>query len=289
VDAWLQDTGRVLAWTGESAPIEALYQVSDVTDRIQKLNAAVEMYLAEKLAECFPYKQAPKGIRLFHIRGQRFQLPGFRGNRQFLRDLLATVETSINSKVKDRLEQLQARKKHILAIFPEADNKSLRDSLVRELNQIDSQIESAESGKTDYAAQDRDLLKQLMQVWRDSRRAREIAEPQARRSALRELISQIRLSFRKVQRGTRVVSVLDEVEITPNLGDPACLSPKDGNRCWVIPTTPSAKVPKNGSAAFIPATSTGCGRKLRNTSRAAPTSSRPSIGWSTMTAAIAGS
>ena len=91
--------------------------------------------------------------------------------------------------------KLEARKAHLLSIFPEAQNKSLRETLVRELNTLDSQIELAQGGVTDYAKQHKELIVQLHEMWRASKRARTIEAPQARRKALRELIMEIRCKF----------------------------------------------------------------------------------------------
>jgi hypothetical protein len=114
----------------------------------------------------------------------------------------------------------EARKAHLLSIFPEAQNKSLREALVRELNTLDSQIVLAHEGETDYAKQHRELLVQLHEIYRCSRRARTTAVPQARRKALQELIAEIRCKFVQVIMGKkRLVSRLSVLSIIPELGD----------------------------------------------------------------------
>ena len=66
-----------------------------------------------------------------------------------------------------------ARKAHLLAIFPDADNQDLRISIVKELNNIDSQLKR---GKTDYDHQYRALIKQLHKVYQSCKRVRVLVD-----------------------------------------------------------------------------------------------------------------
>ena len=78
------------------------------------------------------------------------------------------------------IAKLEARKSHLLNIYPEADNKSLRESLLREINAIDSRIDLAMQGVTDYAKSHRELIAQLHEMWRASKLARNVNVPLAR-------------------------------------------------------------------------------------------------------------
>jgi Recombinase zinc beta ribbon domain len=67
VDAWLEETGQTLAWTGTSDPVTSLYKISDINDRMRSLMVIVEHYLADKLSLAFPYKSTSDGARIFEI------------------------------------------------------------------------------------------------------------------------------------------------------------------------------------------------------------------------------
>ncbi|MBV8129384.1 MAG: zinc ribbon domain-containing protein [Planctomycetaceae bacterium] len=199
VDSWLEETGQTLAWTGEATPVTSLYKTRDINDRMRSLMVIIEHYLADKLSQAFSYEDLSDGGRSFEIETidgvHEFTLPGYDGDPSFLQNLLGTVEASENASMRSSIVKLEARKAHLLSIFPEAQNKSLRETLVRELNTLDSQIELAQGGVTDYAKQHKELIVQLHEMWRASKRARTIEAPQARRKALRELIMEIRCKF----------------------------------------------------------------------------------------------
>ena len=159
VDNWLEETGQTLAWTGKIDPVTSLYKTRDINDRMRSLMVVVEHYLADKLSSAFPYEEQSDGSRVFEIPGQeiietiesteahdvihRFRLPGYDGDPSFLQNLLGAVEASENASQTTQVAAWQARKAHLLSIFPEAQNKSLREALVREINTLDSQIELA--------------------------------------------------------------------------------------------------------------------------------------------------
>lgn len=150
----------------------------------------------------------------------RFRLPGYDGDPAFLQNLLGAVEASENASTLSSIVRLEARKLHILSIFPEALNKSLRDSLVRELNILDSQIELARRGVTDYTSKHRELIVQLHEIYRQSKTARTTSQPQAKRKALLKLVTEIRCKFVKSIWGRRrVVYKLAVISIIPEVGD----------------------------------------------------------------------
>ena len=109
----------------------------------------------------------------------RIRLPGYDGDPSYLQDLLGTVEASANVSQTAQVAAWEARKLHLLNIYPEADNKSLREHLLREINTIDSQIDLARQGVTDYAKQHRELMVQLYEMWRASKHARNMKVPLA--------------------------------------------------------------------------------------------------------------
>ena len=253
VDTWLEETGQTLAWTSTSEPVASLYKIRDINDRMRSLMVAVEHYLAVKLGLAFPYEEQSDGSRVFEIPGleivetmestgahdviHRFRLPGYDGDPCFLQNLLGAVEASENASQTTRVAAWQARKAHLLSIFPEAQNQSLREALVRELNTLDSQIQLAQEGVTDYAKQHRELIVQLHEIWRASKRARTTSVPLARRKALRELIAEIRCKFVQVIMGKkRLVSRLSEISIIPELGDAYVRSTGIRIASWI--TTP---------------------------------------------------
>ena len=236
VNSWLEETNQTLAWTDTSDPITSLYKTSDINNRSMSLLAIVEHYLADKLAQVFPYDLQSDGSRIFEIPGQeivetaddteivdttnRIRLLGYDGSPSYLQELLGTVEASVNAGLVTQIAAWEARKLHLLNIYPEADNKSLRERLLREINAIDSQIDLARQGVTDYAMQHRELIAQLHEMWRASKHARDVKIPLARRKALMTLIAEIRCKFVRVVKGkTRLVSVLGEISIIPEIGD----------------------------------------------------------------------
>ncbi len=279
VDAWLEETGQTLAWTSTSEPVASLYKVRDINDRMRSLMVAVEHFLAVKLGSAFPFEEQSDGSRVFEIPGleivetaestgahdviHRFRLPGYDGDPSFLQNLLGAVEASENASQTTRVAAWQARKAHLLSIFPEAQNQSLREALVRELNTLDSQIVLAQEGVTDYAKQHRELLVQLHEIYRCSRRARTIEVPQARRKALQELIAEIRCKFVQVIMGKkRLVSRLSVLSIIPELGDAYVRSP--GHRAFGTvpashPAQPSHRKHCREPAAGYPAGSNSKG------------------------------
>ena len=241
VDNWLKETGVTLAWTDKTDPVTSLYKISDINDRMRSLMVIVELYLADKLSLAFPYECSSDGGRSFEIETvdgvHGFTLPGYSGDPSFLQNLLGAVEASENASQTTRVAAWEARKAHLLSIFPEAQNKGLREALVRELNTLDSQIELAAEGVTDYAKQHRELIVQLHEMWRCSKRARTIEVPQARRKALASLITEIRCKFVQVVIGKkRLVSRLSEISIIPELGDAYVRSTGIRIASWI--TTP---------------------------------------------------
>lgn len=196
----------------------------------------VEHYLADKLSRAFHYEEQSDGSKIFSIPASEINetsegpeaidvthkviLPGYDGDPSFLQNLLGAVEASENKTLISQAITWEARKSHLLSIFPEAQNKSLREALVREINALDSQIELARSGTTDYAKQHRELIVQLHEMWRASKHARATEAPQARRKALGALIAEIRCKFvQQVKGEKRLVSVLSEISIIPEIGD----------------------------------------------------------------------
>ena len=156
VNSWLEETGNILAWTVKPDPIVSLYKTAPISDRIKLLMVIVEHYLADKLSQIFPCEVQSDGSRIFEIPGQeiidtaedteiidvvrRVVLPGYDGDPSYLQELLGTVEASVNANTLSNIAKLEARKSHLLNIYPEADNRSLREHLLREINSIDSQI-----------------------------------------------------------------------------------------------------------------------------------------------------
>ena len=210
VDKWLKQTCNTLAWTTEKSPVTSLYTTSSINERHRSLMVLIEQYLADKLAQVFSYTVDDSDRMVFEIPDthvietsegtetyetiNRVRLPGYDGSPGYLQDLLGTIEASVNSSQTAQVAAWEARKAHLMNIFPDAQNKSLRDSLVKELNILDSQIELARSSRTDYASQHRELIVQLHEIWRDSKRALTIEAPQARRKAIMKLISEIKCS-----------------------------------------------------------------------------------------------
>ena len=125
------------------------------------------------------------------------------------------VSIKLPPKISDGQE---SRKSHILRIYPEALNKSLRDSLVQELNTIDSQLETAGRGVTDYTRQHRNLLIALHEIYRDIKVAITTTVPRARRIALMGSIAQIRCKFVQMVTPTSSRSRLESVTVIPNTG-----------------------------------------------------------------------
>ena len=235
VNSWLEETGNVLAWTDNSNPIASLYKTSGISDRFRSLMVVVEHYLADKLSQVFSYEEHD-GAKVFEIPGQeiietvesieihnvihRFKLPGYDGDPSVLQNLLGAIEASENASQVTQIADWEAQKLHLLNIFPEAQNKSLRESLVRKINILDSQIVLARNGLTDYAKQHRELIVQLHEMWRASKHARTTEVPQARRKALLKLISEIRCKFvQEIKGKTFLVSKLSVISIIPEVGD----------------------------------------------------------------------
>ncbi len=234
VEDWLVSTGTVLEWCTEGDPVTSLYkQVRLVNDRSSKLRMIIENYLADKLATVFPFEEHD-GARYFEIGGQeivetaegteiipithKFSLPGYTGDPGVLQELLSLVESNLNSSGSSQRAALESRKSHILRIFPEALNKSLRDSLVLELNHIDSQLEAVGRGVTDYSRQHRNLLRTLHGVYRDIKIARTVTAPSARRAALMGVVRFIRCMFVQKIVGSSSRSCLVSVTVIPNTG-----------------------------------------------------------------------
>ena len=231
VEDWLESTGQVLEWTTDTTPVTSLYKIRLVNDRHRALRKVVENYLSVKLSQVFPFEEHD-GARRFEIPGQeivetaegtdivpithRFSLPGYIGDPGVLCDLLSAVESSENNIGSSQRTALESRKSHILRIFPEALNKSLRDSLVQELNTIDSQLEMA--GVTDYAKQHRNLLIALHEVYGDIKVARTVTVPQARRNVLMGVIREIRCKFVQKTMIASSRSCLESVTVIPNTG-----------------------------------------------------------------------
>lgn len=234
VDKWLKETCNTLAWTVEKSPVTSLYTTSSINTKHKALMVVIEQYLADKLAQLFSYTVDEDNRKVFEIPDTHVietsegtetivttilvRLPGYTGDPSYLTDLLGTVEAGVNNSQTAQVATWEARKAHLLNIFPDALNKSLRDSLVVELNSLDCQIDKARSGVTDYASQHRELLTQLHDIWRDSKRAMNVKIPEARRSALLKLISEIRCKFVQVVLKARTVSRLVEVTIVPVVG-----------------------------------------------------------------------
>ncbi|MGZ3356430.1 MAG: hypothetical protein ACXVBO_16435, partial [Isosphaeraceae bacterium] len=150
----------------------------------------------------------------------RFKLPGYDGDPSVLQNLLGAIEASENASQVTQIADWEAQKLHLLNIFPEAQNKSLRESLVRKINILDSQIVLARNGLTDYAKQHRELIVQLHEMWRASKHARTTEVPQARRKALLKLISEIRCKFvQEIKGKTFLVSKLSVISVIPEVGD----------------------------------------------------------------------
>ena len=61
------------------------------------------------------------GAKQFHINDVVFSLPGYTGDPQWLIDLLGAVEQVENRDGESRASQLESRKRHLLAVYPEAD------------------------------------------------------------------------------------------------------------------------------------------------------------------------
>lgn len=217
VNAWLDDTGKTLDWTGDKAPIKALYQIGEINQRLSKLRPLIEAYLADQLSLAFEFTVNRDGSKNFHVNGHRFTLPGYIGCPQELHDLLGTVESSVNTSINERMAKMVARKAHLLDIFKDADNQDLRHSIVKELNALDSQLKHG--GKTDYDSQYRALIKQLHKVYQSSKRAKVLMDNTARRLALRAVIDTISCKFKQVPRGKTVVNLIDTITITPQIDE----------------------------------------------------------------------
>lgn len=233
---WLEETSQTLAWTDEEAPIISLYKIRNINRAHNALIVGVEHYRIDKWAYAGTYKEQSDGSRVVEIPGQeieetiegaiardivhRFKLPGYDGDPSFLQNLLGTIESSENKNTLSSIVKLEARKSHILSIFSEALNRSLCDSLVRELNILDSQIELARTGVTDYAKQHRELIIQLREIYKYTKTARTTSQPQAKRKALLKLITEIRCKCVKSVWGRkRVVYKVAMIIIIPEVGD----------------------------------------------------------------------
>ena len=204
-------------WTGETAPVKALYQIGEINQRLLRLKPLIENYLADQLSQVFPCTVNRDGTKNFDVNGSRFTLPGYKGCAQSLHDLLGFVEAAVNRSIDERMAKLVARKAHLLDIFKDADNQDLRISIVKELNEIDRVLKLG--GKTDYDSQYRSLIKQLHKVYLTSKRARSLVDNTARRLALGSVIDTISCKFKSVIRGKTRANKVDTITITPNLVD----------------------------------------------------------------------
>jgi len=217
VNAWLDDTGRSLNWTGEGAPIKALYQIGEINQRLSRLKPLIESYLANQLSQDFEFTMNRDGSKNFNVNNHPFTLPGYNGCPQRLHDLLGTVEAGVNASIDERMSQMIARKAHLLDIFKDADNQDLRISIVKELNALDSLLKHG--GKTDYDHLYRTLIKQLHKVYLTSRSARVLMDNTARRLALRSVIDTISCKFKQVHRGKTIVNLIDTITIIPQIDE----------------------------------------------------------------------
>ena len=131
----------------EEAPITSLYKIRNINEAQSALIVAVEHYLSDKLSKAFTYEERTDGSRVFEIPSQevietvegteivwetiestnKIMLPGYTGDPIYLQNLLGVVEASENASILSSIVKLEARKSHILSIFPEALNKSLRE------------------------------------------------------------------------------------------------------------------------------------------------------------------
>ena len=217
VASWLDDTGKTLNWTGDKAPVKALYQIGEINQRLLRLKPLIEAYLADQLAQVFEFTVNRDGSKNFSVNGHRFTLPGYQGCPQELHDLLGTVEASVNSSIDGQMAKMVARKDHLLAIFSDADNQDLRISIVKELNALDSQLKHG--GKTDYDSQYRSLIKQLHRVYLTSKRAKVLVDNTSRSLALRSVIDKISCKFKQVRRGKTIVNLIDTITISPKIDE----------------------------------------------------------------------
>ena len=109
MNEWLDELGIVLNWTGDGAPIKALYQVGEINQRLLKLRPLIENYLADQLSQAFEFTKNNDGSRNFSVNGSSFTLPGYKGCVQDLHDLLGCVESSVNASINEKMAKLVAQ------------------------------------------------------------------------------------------------------------------------------------------------------------------------------------
>ena len=71
VNDWLDELGIVLNWTGEPAPVKALYQIGEINQRLLRLKPLIENYLADQLSQVFEFTVNRDGSKNFDINGHQ--------------------------------------------------------------------------------------------------------------------------------------------------------------------------------------------------------------------------
>ena len=113
------------------------------------------------------------------------KLPGYAGSSTVLQELVDWVEAGELSSSRKAILTLKARRDHLVSLFPEATNASVRAKLLEEIEKFQGELSGLETGGVSFATQYHAILRHLCGLAKRAGDARKTAVPAARRAARR--------------------------------------------------------------------------------------------------------